>query len=413
MGDRIPDPVEAKRYLSRKSIVETENWDDLKWGEHAHAFTVAHSRNAAVLDDIFGMLNKAMANGESFDTFKKDMRGLMEDKGWYGRSDKGPNDEDYINWRTRLIYHVNMRTAYESGRYRQQLRGAELRPIWEYVSLLVGDHRRQEHVALHGKAFRFDDPFWDDNRPPNGWGCECSVITLSESGAEREGVEILASDSEGKPPALNDRQGNAVDWNKFTPETWRYNPGRESLAPNFSNYKNLANYRMADGRSALRHVADRYREDMDNTRMSGGEFDTLIKRVNQKDYTPLNINYQVGNLDRKRHEAMMDAGIDDSKIMATDRDLYHSTADKNAAQKIPSDHLKNVYQIFQAPERIFEETAMKRPNQGRMFHFVKDTHDGKVVKVVLRQRTPGTALRIVTMGWVEDEYGKSIYKKIW
>jgi SPP1 gp7 family putative phage head morphogenesis protein len=367
-----------------------------------------------VLDDIFGMLNRAMADGESFETFRKGMRDMMDKKGWYGRADKGPDDKDYINWRTRLIYHVNMRTAYEAGRYRQQLRGAEMRPIWEYVSKLAGDNRRQAHVALHGKAFRYDDPFWDQNRPPNGWGCECSVITLSESGAKREGVEILSSDADGNPPALTGRNGDAVDWNKFTPEAWRYNPGRESIAPNFRSYTNLANHRMSDGRSALSHVVERYRQDMDGTRMSGGEFDTLIKRMNRKDYTPQGINYQVGNLDRRRHDAMMKAGVDDSKIMATDRELYHSTADKNIVQKVPGDQLKSVYQTLQAPERIFENAEPKSRRFGREFHFVKDTKDGKVIKVVLRQSTPATALRIITMGWVEDQYGNSpAFKKIW
>jgi SPP1 gp7 family putative phage head morphogenesis protein len=413
VADRIPNPVEAKRYLSRKAIVETEAWDDLKWGEHAHAFTVAHSRNAAVLNDIFEMLNKAMADGESFETFRKGMRDMMDKKGWYGRADKGPDDKEYINWRTRLIYHVNMRTAYEAGRYRQQLRGAEMRPIWEYVSKLVGDNRRQAHVALHGKAFRYDDPFWDQNRPPNGWGCECSVITLSESGANREGVEILSSDADGNPPPLTDRQGNPVDWNTFTPETWRYNPGREAIAPNFSSYKNLANFRMADGRSALAHVAERYRQDMDGTRMTGGEFKTLISRMNKKDYVPQDIIYQVGNLDQQRHEAMIKAGVDDSKIMATDRDLYHGTGDKNAGQKIPQDLFEEVYRNLQSPERIYLNREPKRPRLGREFHFVKDTGDGKAIKIVLRQRIPATALRIVTMGRVEDQYTGGQFEKIW
>ena len=71
MADRIPDPIEARRYLSRKAVVETEAWDDLKWGEHAHAFTVAHSRNAGILNDIFGLLNEAMAEGKSFKYCKK------------------------------------------------------------------------------------------------------------------------------------------------------------------------------------------------------------------------------------------------------------------------------------------------------------------------------------------------------
>ena len=413
MSDRIPDPVEAKKYLSRKSIVETENWDDLKHGEHAHAFTVAHSRNAAVLNDIFGLLNMAMAEGKSYNDFQKGMRGLMEEKGWYGRSDKGPNDKEYINWRIGLIYHVNMRTAYEAGRYRQQVRGSALRPIWEYVSKLVGKNRREEHLALHGKAFRFDDPFWNENRPPNGWGCECSVITLSEAGAEREGIEVLHSDDSGNPPAMVDRNGNAVDWNKFTPETWKYNPGREALAPNFRNYTNLANHRMEDGRSALAHVAERYRQDMDGTRLASGEFDVLTRRMNEKDYTPQGIMYQVGNLDRQRHEALIKNNVDDSKIMAADSDLYHGIADKNARQKIPQDQFKTLYQTLQTPEKIFEETNLDHPRQGRVFHFVHDTHDGKVLKVVLKQQLPTTALRIVTMGWVEDHYGDARYKKIW
>jgi hypothetical protein len=413
MSNRIPDPVEAKKYLSRKAIVETENWDDLKHGEHAHAFTVAHSRNAGVLNDIFGLLNNAMAEGKSFNSFKKEMHSLMEEKGWYGRSDKGPNDKDYVNWRIGLIFHVNMRTAYEAGRYRQQIRGAQMRPIWEYVSKLVGKNRREDHIALHGKAFRFDDPFWNENRPPNGWGCECSVITLSEAGAEREGIEILKSDPDGNPPAMVDRNGNAVDWNKFTPDTWRYNPGREALAPNFREYSNLANYRMKDGRSALAHVTERYRQDMDGTRLTSGEFDILIRRMNEKDYNPQGINYQVGNLDRQRYEAMIKNRVDDSKIMSGDWELYHSTADKNARQRIPVNMLGRVYQLIQTPERIYENTVPRRERLGREFHFVQDTHDGKVMRIVLRQKLPTTSLQIVTMGWVPNQYDGGQYEKIW
>jgi hypothetical protein len=413
MANRIPDPVEAKKYLSRKSIVETEKWDDLKHGEHAHAFTVAHSRNAAVLNDIFGLLNKAMANGESFNTFKKEMRGLMEDKGWYGRSDKGPNDKGYINWRSGLMYHVNMKTAYEAGRYRQQVRGAEMRPIWEYVSKLVGKNRRDDHIALHGKAFRFDDPFWNENRPPNSWGCECSVVTLSESGAEREGVEILKSDADGNPPAMVDRNGNAVDWNNFAPPEWKYNPGREALAPDFSSYSNLANYRMDDGKTALDHVIKNYRQDMDNTKMTSGEFDTLIRRMDKKEYYPLGILYQVGNIEASRHDAMMKAGILDSKIMAQDTDLHHGTAVKVNTQRIPNEFLGDLYPTIQKPERIYEETELQHKNQGRVFHFVKSTGDGKVLKIVLSQRQKTLALKIKTLAWVEDEYGQQKYKKIW
>jgi hypothetical protein len=170
---------------------------------------------------------------------------------------------------------------------------------------------------------------------------------------------------------------------------------------------------MDDGRTALSHVAERYRQDMDETRLTSGEFDTVVRRMNEKDYTPKGINYQVGNLDRQRHEAMVNNRVDDSKIMAIDKELYHGTADKNANQKIPADLLGKVYQLMQTPERIYENTAPRSKRFGREFHFVKDTKDGKVLKVVLRQQQPATALRVITMGWMEDDYGNPVFKKMW
>ena len=413
MPDRVPEPVEAKRYLSRKKVVETEAWDELMHGEHAHAFTVAHSQGAAVLDDIFGLLNDAMDNGDGYEAFKGKMRRLMENAGWYGRQDKGPDDEKYINWRTRLIYHTNMRTAFEAGRYRAQLRGAALRPIWEYKSKLAGTNRRQNHLALHGKAFRYDDSFWDDNRPPNGWNCECSIVSLSRAGAEREGVEVLSSGPDGTPPALTSPDGSAVDWNEFTAPEWRYNPGREALAPNFRRYKHLASRTMSDGRTALRHVVDRYRDDMDRTRLSLGEFQALVSRMSEKDYVPQNILYQVGNLDAGRHEAIMRAGVDDSKIMASDKSLYHETADKTESQKIPASQLEELYHHLQRPDRVYENTAPDFPRAGREIHFVKDNGDGRNLVAILRQKNTGTSLALVTMGLVAEPYVDGKFEGVW
>jgi len=414
VADRIPEPVEAKKYLARKTIVETERWDELKHGEHSHAFTVAHSRDADVLDDIFTLLNIAMAEGKSFNSFKKDMGRLMDEKGWHGRSDKGKDDKAYINWRTKLIYHTNMKTAYQAGRYRSQLRGAALRPIWEYVSKLVGENRREDHAALHGKAFRFDDPFWNANYPANGWGCQCSVITLSEAGAEREGVEVLKSDENGNPPALTDRGGNAVDWGKFAPDEWKYNPGLETLAPNFGKYKALAASRMADGKSALSHVVARYRQDMESTRLSENEFNVLLRRVQQTDFTTNDIPIQVGSLERTRHEAMINfAGSFDSKTVASSRALRHGTLAKAEDQKVPLDQQKLFFNMFSSPQRIFENLKPKSPRLGREFHFVNDGQDGKVIKMVFRQQNQTSALKLDTIAKVEDHYAAEQYKRIY
>jgi hypothetical protein len=355
-----------------------------------------------------------MANGESFGTFKKGMLEMMAKEGWYGGAGHTKDEKAYIAWRLRVIYDTNMKTAFAAGRYRQQVRHAEMRPIWEYVSKLVGKNRREDHLALHGKAFRHDDPIWNEIYPPNGWGCECSVITLSESGAERENVEVLKSDTDGNPPAMADRNGNAVDWKNFAPKEWKYNPGREALAPNFGKYEKLNKTRLPDGRTALAHVVERYRQDMDKTRLNENEFNAFFKRIEQADYTPNDIPLQVGNLDQKRHEAMIKkANVMDSKIMAASRELRHGTVGKVEKQEVPTDQLDLLYQIFSTPERIFKNLKPKSPHLGREFHFVHDPHDGKVIKLVFRQRSPNAALKLETIGKVEDHYAGEQYERIY
>jgi SPP1 gp7 family putative phage head morphogenesis protein len=219
-----PVPQKAIDFLGRKVNVETERWDDLKWGEHAHALTVAHSANAGVLDEIHRLLNEAVEKGISFQEFRNGMLDMMKANGWYGGAGHTKKDRRYINWRIGVIYDTNMRTAYAQADYRDRLEGAELCPIWVYRSQLAGDNRRQEHIALHGKAFRYDDSFWDTYNPPNGWGCECYVDTESEHSAEKAGIKVEDSKNITLPE---------ID------PAWAYNVGREALAPNFSRYQNL------------------------------------------------------------------------------------------------------------------------------------------------------------------------------
>jgi SPP1 gp7 family putative phage head morphogenesis protein len=43
----------------------------------------------------------------------------------------------------------------------------------------VGDDRvRDEHRAIDGVTLPKDSPFWDENYPPNGWGCRCDVVEV-------------------------------------------------------------------------------------------------------------------------------------------------------------------------------------------------------------------------------------------
>jgi hypothetical protein len=392
--DRFPEPVLAEKFLEKKIDTPTERWDDLKWGEHAHAFTVAHSNEAAVLDTIHGLLNKAVKEGMAFQDFKNGMLDMMREKGWYGGAGHTADETKYINWRIKIMYETNMRTAYAQAQYRKQLQGAVLRPIWVYQSQLSGKNRRQEHITLHDKAYRYDDPFWDTYYPPNGWGCQCYVTTKSEAGAERDGIKVGDSTKETLPE---------ID------ETWAYNVGREALAPNFHTYENLPE-------EARKQIYTRYSDSMNDTRLTRGEFKALIRRTNEKEYLKMGINYQVGNVDGKRFEVLQKNNVFDSKIMSTDERLWHGTGDKNGNQKIPERLFDALYEMLQTPEAIYEEEISSRKKKYRIFHFVKDTKDGKKIKVVLYQRNlkdSVTALQLRTMGYSTYEYVDGKYKRIW
>lgn len=403
----IPRPQQAIDFLAKKVNVETDNWDELKWGEHAHAFTVAHSVNAGVNEEIHRLLNDAIENGRSFQQFRQGMLDMMKESGWYGgiefpEIEEGDTEEEkrakiekkkqYINWRIGVIYDTNMKTAYAQQEYRDQLQGASLRPIWVYRSQLTGKNRRQEHINLHGKVFRYDDPFWDTFYPPNGWGCECYVETESEHSAEKAGIKV----EESKNIKLPDIDPN-----------WKYNVGREALAPNFNKYKNLPE-------DALQNIFKNFHRSMNHNRMSEGEFKTLLKRTNEADYKRNNIMYQVGNLEEQRYEAMRKAGILDSKIIATDNDLHHGTGDKTARQKVPENLFDTLYKTLGEPEAIYEEIVSGKSY--RVFHFVTDTGDDKKIKILLHTTNLGenqTSLKISTMGYSTYEYRDKKYKKIW
>lgn len=79
----------------------------------------------------------------------------------------------------------------------------------------AGDERvRASHRELDGIALPPSDPFWDENYPPNGWGCRCTAVqvrarrhTPSESGSAMEA-------------------GRKATGGKYA-DMFRYNPGRQ------------------------------------------------------------------------------------------------------------------------------------------------------------------------------------------
>lgn len=66
-------------------------------------------------------------------------------------------------------------------------------PYWRYVAVL-DQKTRPNHSLLHGRVFRYDDPFWDTHYAPNGWGCRCRVDSMSEARLQRKKLSVESSE---------------------------------------------------------------------------------------------------------------------------------------------------------------------------------------------------------------------------
>lgn len=86
-----------------------------------------------------------------------------------------PITEQYnINW---LQTEYNQATAQSQMAIKWEgfKEDADLYPNLEYRA--VQDKRtRDEHAKMHGIVLPINDPFWNTNYPPNGWGCRCTVV---------------------------------------------------------------------------------------------------------------------------------------------------------------------------------------------------------------------------------------------
>jgi len=204
-GDRLPF-AEAIQFFRRKINVTTEQWDDLLAEVHDVAFTTAGATSASLLQDIRTATNRAIEEGIAFEKFKAQFGEIVDRYGWDHRGGR--------EWRAQLIYRQNLYSAYAAGRYEQMTDPGTLarRPFWQYRH---GGSRepRLSHLAHDGKVYPADTPFWDSWTPPNGFGCSCSVFSLSQADLDRLGLQAE------EPPPVDDVT-NAPD------KGFDYAPGR-------------------------------------------------------------------------------------------------------------------------------------------------------------------------------------------
>lgn len=233
----IPDD-EAVAALRRRGLnfVPSGHWTEVWQEAHQTGFTVAQSAGFDVLKDIHVSLVKAMAEGWTFDRFRKELTPTLQNKGWWGRAERvdpltGEVREVQLGSPRRLqtIFDVNLRVSAAQGDWQRQQSVKDERPYLRYTALL--DNRtRPQHRRWHGIILPIDHPWWETHYPPNGWRCRCKVMSVSEEDLEAEGWTISEAPDEGETPWVNPRTGEVLMVPRGIDPGWAYNPGNTDQA---------------------------------------------------------------------------------------------------------------------------------------------------------------------------------------
>lgn len=206
-GISVPFREQAE-FWRRKVNVPTASWRDLQRGDHAHGFMVAGAARLDLLDDLRKAVDKAILDGGTIADFRRDFDAIVARTGWQYQGGR--------NWRTRVIYTTNVRSAYMAGRWAQIQAIKQRRPFLQYVHNDSVRHPRPEHQSWNGKVLSVDDPWWSTHFPPNGYGCQCTVTTLAQRDLDKMGMEgpdiapTATDDTDGLDPGFDYNIGIAA-----------------------------------------------------------------------------------------------------------------------------------------------------------------------------------------------------------
>ncbi len=215
----IPD--KALKYIQQKKLKPSFSYKDVWNEEHAASFTVAKAMQLDVLTDLQGAVEKAIKDGQTFESFKKNIKTTLIKKGWWGKQDMiDPLTGETVHAqlgsdrRLKTIYRTNLRSAYQKGQFDRTM-ASDAHPYLLYRTGSSVNHR-EEHLRWNGLILKKTDPWWATHLPPNGWGCKCFTRACTEA-------RKLKYEQEGIPTAKKvDGSGGGTINVKTTPPPDKY-----------------------------------------------------------------------------------------------------------------------------------------------------------------------------------------------
>ncbi len=237
-------PEDAIAFFRGKGLLESFAWQDVWQEEHARAFTVAKAMRRDILQDIYEAVDRALADGTTVEQFKKELMPILQAKGWWGRQEAADpltgeirNVQLGSSRRLDTIFDVNLRSAYQAGKWERIERTKAALPFLRYVAVggSLGDGRtRPEHRAWHGTTLPVDDPWWNTHAPPCGWKCRCDLqqLTVGQLGRLKSRGDVTINETPTRfPPRrwVNPRTGEVAVIETGIDPGFAYNVGKAHL----------------------------------------------------------------------------------------------------------------------------------------------------------------------------------------
>lgn len=351
----FPVPPEVSGYFRDKNLKAAFSYLELWLQEHAYNFTVAKAVQAELLAALKESLQRAIHQGQSFETWRDQLRPELEKLGWWGKrmvadpTGKAPDKAVDFSSPRRLqtIFWANVRSARAAGQWERAQRAKRALPYLLYVRTTSAEPR-QEHLAWVGLILPVDHPFWNTHFPPNGWGCKCSVRQISQ----REAEKLLADpaytsdpgDFERRTTFVNRRTGQVTQEPVGIDPGWGVNPG---LARAQTLVENLTAKLEAAGPEAARRVVEEW---------NASPTPQILLGIDRRLQMPVAVAPDIQKT----------LGAKGAIVVTSNDTIRTKAADTKARQRIDAKDFAMVQEMVDANPHV--ERPAKSPPQVAIFH---------------------------------------------
>lgn len=199
--------TEAVEALRKRVPVTDEEYDKLDFRARRQAFRVANEANADMVAEVWRGIEKAVAEGITFEEWKDTF-----------------TQDPLATWtasRLETIFQTNVQKAYSDGRWAQQTDPdvLEFYPYWRFDGV---EDSGQSPIcrARNGTVLPATDPWWRSNNPPLHFRCRSTIVAIDEEEARERGIGKKFD----KEPPIKGGFGHAPDDDGWTPNPDEYPP---------------------------------------------------------------------------------------------------------------------------------------------------------------------------------------------